>query len=681
MNGYIILSQKKEKALVQYAKVHIFAGSYPEEVATFDDISDWESVLSGTSESHKINPVGGTSSSTSSSFIINQQQQQLASSPFASLSLSTTGAVSTPTTSTSQLVQGGTNSVIIDDYIKTSKQKRKDKSGKSKGKSGYRSDNEDNDGNDDAESEGYNYIETLFGSGLRGSAAAAASIYASKLPNGAELDSGQLQRLTDGYTRILSKKDFSGGIILVSRSRNSFSTNRLFNIVKTSSAIQDAGVLPLRVHSVWDSTAILRAIFESDAEEPVPLIIVGQSACLSNVVRPYMELIAKRPLHSKPVAFYFVPLVKWSACEVASLLAARDPEYRSLFCDEAWERQIVAQVVSRDGSPTPTLVEERILRYLHGARAEFPLVVGEATITQQRGTVAPKPCPFIESVQAYPMGKAPVSATLDFWLPPKKKGEHDQRHNSSKVRLQALALSRLPGFAVKCLGFEQKDVNQQNDMFCIVSQQTSKPAVMKMITDKLYPKKHTASAPSLPPMDSGTVPAFTLNIPGVEDAGNNSSNNNNGGGAGGGAGGGTGQGSSSKFAPRLPSFLASSKECKMKKMVITKLLCGVSQDESESSSSSSSSDSSSGESVGNFSSKGSASSRHSDDSGGGGGDSDASNGSDENSVEDKMGNGNSERKSGTLKVALDGNVFLNVRTLSVKSGWASGRPLHIKTFV
>lgn len=671
MNGYIILSQKKEKALVQYAKVHIFAGSYPEEVATFDDISDWESVLSGTSEPHKITPVGG-SSSTSSSFIINQQQQQQqqqqSSSP-----LTTTGTTATPTASTSQLAQGGTNSIIIDDYIKTSKQKRKDRTGKGKGKSGDRSENEDNEVNDDVESEGYNYAESLFGSGLRGSAAAAASLYASKLLNGAEIDTAQLQRLTDGYARVLSKKDFSGGILLVSHSRNGFSTNRLFNIVNTSSALRDAGVLPLRVQSVWDSTAILRAVFESDAEEQVPLIIVGQSACLSNAVRPYMDLIAKRPLHSKPVAFYFVPLVKWSACEVASLLAARDPEYRTLFCDEAWERQVVAQVVSRDGSPTPTLVEERILRYLHGARAEFPLVVGEATITQQRGTVAPKPCPFIESVQAYPMGKAPVSATLDFWFPPKKKGEHDQRHNSSKVQLQGLALSRLPGFAVKCLGFEQKDVNQQNDMFCVTSQQTSKPAVMKMITDKLYPKKHTASAPSLPPMDSGTVPAFTLNIPGAEDSGNSNNNNNNG-------GNGAGQGSSSKFIPRLPSFLASSRECKMKKMVITKLMCGVSQDESDSSSSSSSSDSSGGGSAGNSSSKGSASSRHSDDSRGDG-DSDGSNGSEGDSVEDKTGSGNSERKLGTLKVVLDGNVFLNVRTLSVKSCWASGRPLHIKTFV
>lgn len=562
-----------------------------------------------------------------------------------------------PTAQTSQLAQGGTDSIIIDDYIETTKQKRKNKNSKAKVKSGDHSDNEDNDY---VENEGYNYAENLFGSGLRGSAAAAASLYASKLPNGAELDSAQLQRLVDGYVRVLSKRDFSGGILLVSHSRKGFSTNRLFNIVNTSAGFRDAGILPLRVQSMWDNAAIIRAILESDIEEPVPLIVVGQTACLNNVVRPYLELMAKRPLHSKPVEFFFVPLAKRSVCEVASILAAKDAEYRTLFCDEAWERQVVSQVMSREGSPTATLVEERILRYFNGARAEVPLVVGEATITQQKSSVAPKACPFIESVQAYPNGNAPVSASLDYWMPPKKKGEHDQHQHVSKAQVQGLAMSRLSGFAVRCLGFEQKETTtaavtaQQNEMYCVVSQQTSKAAVVKMITDRLYSKKHTASARSLPSVDSGVSFTFAANPPSEESSG-------------------------AKFLPRLPSLLASSRECKIKKAMITKLLCCVTPDESALSSSSSS-DSSSGGSPGVGSSKGSASSKHSDDSGGNNSDESDENG--ESGMEEReFSFGGNDKKSGSLKVILDGNVFLNVRTLSVKSCWASGRSITIKTFV
>lgn len=630
---------------MQYAKVHIFAGSYPETVATFDDINEWESVLSGIpTDPHRITQSGNSSSS--SSFIINQQLQQpmqtISSSPLASLSLTTLTH-----TSMAQFQQGGTDNIIIDDYIQTSKQKMKGKGPKSKGKSGDHSDNEENDY---AESVEYNYTENLFGRGTRGSAAAAASLYASKLLNGAEPDSAQLQRLVDGYARVLSKRDFSGGVLLLGNSRKGFFTNKLFGVISACAAFRDAGILPIRVQSVWDSAALLRAIFECDAEEPVPLIVVGQSSCLNSVARPYLDLIAKRPLHSKPVAFYFVPLAKRSTCELASLLAASDPEYRALFCDEAWERQVVAQVASRDGSPTPALVEERILRYLHGARGEFPLAVGEATITQQRGSVTPKAYPFMESVQAYPGSKSPVCATLDYWIPPKKKGEHDQRQHVSKAQVQALALSRLPGFAVKCLGFEQKDVGQQSEMYFVLSQQTSKPGVMKMITNKLYPKKHTASALSLPAMDTDATFTFSMNPLSEENV-----------------------------SPKLISLLASSREFKIKRALITKLLCCVSADESESSSSSSSDSGSdgNGDTMGNSSSKGSASSRHSDGSENEGGSEYNPEGEGGDMDDKEVG----DKKSGNLKVILDGNVFLNVRTLSVKSCWASGRLLSIKTFV
>lgn len=38
----IFLSEKVDKIWAPYAKIHVYAGSYPEDVATLDDAQDWE---------------------------------------------------------------------------------------------------------------------------------------------------------------------------------------------------------------------------------------------------------------------------------------------------------------------------------------------------------------------------------------------------------------------------------------------------------------------------------------------------------------------------------------------------------------------------------------------------------------------------------------------------------------
>lgn len=396
---------------MQYAKVHIFAGSYPETVATFDDIPEWESTLAASPEPYKMLASKGAqlTSSAQQAQAQAQQQQLLLQQPQTPIAL---GA-------------NGNDNLIIDDYIKTSKhqppqqispttpkrrgggtgttavaatpittttaaaaaavvspkeKKKKKEKKEKKGKRAY--DHPGGSGADEnGESSEHGYAEALFGRDLRG--AAAASLLASRLPNGVELDAAQQQRLTEGYARVLERGGFGGGVVVLGRSRKGMATGRLFSAL-TSEAFRSAGVLCLRLQSVWDAGALLRALFECDAETPVPLVMVGESACLGCVLRPYLDLIAKRPLHSKPVEFYFVPVARRNTCEAAALLAARDPEYRTLFCDELWERQVVAQLAARDGVPNAALVEERVLRYMRGARAETILSIGEATLTQQQ---------------------------------------------------------------------------------------------------------------------------------------------------------------------------------------------------------------------------------------------------------------------------------------------------------
>lgn len=42
MDEDIFLSEKVDKIWAPYAKIHVYAGSYPEDVATLDDAQDWE---------------------------------------------------------------------------------------------------------------------------------------------------------------------------------------------------------------------------------------------------------------------------------------------------------------------------------------------------------------------------------------------------------------------------------------------------------------------------------------------------------------------------------------------------------------------------------------------------------------------------------------------------------------
>lgn len=42
MDEDVFMSEKVEKSWVPYAKIHVYAGSYPEDVATLDDAQDWE---------------------------------------------------------------------------------------------------------------------------------------------------------------------------------------------------------------------------------------------------------------------------------------------------------------------------------------------------------------------------------------------------------------------------------------------------------------------------------------------------------------------------------------------------------------------------------------------------------------------------------------------------------------
>ena len=92
---------------MQYAKVHIFAGSYPETVATFDDIPEWESTLAASPEPYKMLASKGAqlTSSAQQAQAQAQQQQLLLQQPQTPIAL---GA-------------NGNDNLIIDDYIKTSK--------------------------------------------------------------------------------------------------------------------------------------------------------------------------------------------------------------------------------------------------------------------------------------------------------------------------------------------------------------------------------------------------------------------------------------------------------------------------------------------------------------------------------------------------------------------------------
>eukprot|EP01113_Clastostelium_recurvatum_P033027 TRINITY_DN4324_c0_g1_i1.p1 TRINITY_DN4324_c0_g1~~TRINITY_DN4324_c0_g1_i1.p1 ORF type:complete len:1193 (+),score=307.59 TRINITY_DN4324_c0_g1_i1:160-3738(+) len=263
-----------------------------------------------------------------------------------------------------------------------------------------------------------------------------------------------------------------------------------FKVIYTKSAADVSNIL----------TAILTRY--QQRSEPFRIGIAGSDSYINDVLRPLVDLLAKRPKGWIPATFYVIPIGRNN--DLALHIASYDQVYKSLFCSPGWlegfditepwqpeqvseiERRIRLYMEEEQSAPYRFTIGEALLTYPGTAGKAIPFLKGlhigedpddlqgnagaggaqgnlagqssagaSGSIGSTSSTLAPLTTSSSSSatsvtpssggsVSSMPVANVETELQVDYWVP-KKKG--DEEHHKVKSPLQSVAMTRLPAIA------------------------------------------------------------------------------------------------------------------------------------------------------------------------------------------------------------------------------------------
>jgi hypothetical protein len=242
---------------------------------------------------------------------------------------------------------------------------------------------------------------------------------------------------------------------------------------RSSSALSEA--LPLMTYkdSGELATVLANAIDKrdesaqrADSMRPLSVMIVGDDKDVSDVVRPFLEIAAKKRRTWQPVEFWLVPIGKQR--ELANQIAGHDATYRALFFGADWV-DFFQPTTQRDSAMCAGIVA-RIAQYATEARAARAFPIAEALLTLDKASGGDGnlqlTVPVLRQVTVGQRDSGePLPLRLDYWLTSEKK----QQEKKELKPFQYVAIQRLEA--------------AQGDLLTLVAQKAGKKGLArKMIT-------------------------------------------------------------------------------------------------------------------------------------------------------------------------------------------------------
>lgn len=204
-----------------------------------------------------------------------------------------------------------------------------------------------------------------------------------------------------------------------------------------------------------DVSAVITTIFSKyqQRSDHIRVGIVGSDSYINDVLRPFIEQLAKKPRGWEPLQFYVLPIGK-NNNDIAWHIASQDPTYQNLFFSPEWQDLFAQTEPNRPFSEDECQeIETRISQYMdEGATATLKLAIGEALLTYPDSST--KSVPFLKGVHIggdrerdaeEPSENLSTHLQLDYWIP-KKKGPNED-HHEIKSPFSFAAVTRLPSVA------------------------------------------------------------------------------------------------------------------------------------------------------------------------------------------------------------------------------------------
>jgi hypothetical protein len=218
---------------------------------------------------------------------------------------------------------------------------------------------------------------------------------------------------------------------------------------RASPALADA--LPLIAYKdTTELTAVLAGAIDKrdetaqrvDQTRPLSVMIVGDDKDVSDVVRPFLEIAAKKRRTWQAVEFWLVPIGRQR--ELANQIASHDATYRALFFAPDWLEFFQPGTV-RD-APMHAAIAARIAQYALEARATRAFQIAEALLTVNKAGGGEGNLQLtVPVLRQVSIGQRDSNETLpvrlDYWASSEKK--RDKEEKKELKSFQFVAVQRL----------------------------------------------------------------------------------------------------------------------------------------------------------------------------------------------------------------------------------------------